>query len=192
MSVMALAYERHRVSLEEYHRMVGAGVFDPDARIELVEGELFERERGMNPAHASAITRTNRLLVTAFGARATVCCQTPVTLPYDSEPMPDFAIVRVDSRDYGDRHPCPEDVHVLIEIADSSRDFDRRKKLPLYARSGIVEAWLVDPVDDRLVAYREPGRTGYAFRLEVGRGESIAPVAFPDIVLAVETLLGPN
>ena len=188
---MALAYERHRVSLEEYHRMVGAGVFDPESRIELVEGELIEREGAMNPTHASAITRTNRLLVTRFGARATVCCQTPITLPYDSEPMPDFAIVRLDPRDYDDRHPGPDDAHLLIEIADSSRDFDRRKKVPLYARSGIPEAWLVDLVDEVVVVYRGPSGTGYNARFEVRRGESIAPVAFPDIALPVDALLGP-
>jgi Uma2 family endonuclease len=189
---MALAYERHHVSLEEYHRMVGAGVFEPDARIELLEGELIERTGPMNPPHSSAITRTIRLLVTRLGARATVCCQTPVTLLYDSEPLPDFALVAPDQSDYGDRHPGPNDIHLLIEVADSSRDLDQRKKIPLFARSGIREAWLVDLVDGLLVVYREPSEAGYGSKIELRRGDPVAPLDFPSEVFAVTALLGPG
>jgi Uma2 family endonuclease len=189
---MALAYERHRVTLDEYHRMVDAGVFEPDARIELIEGELIERRGAMKPPHASAITRTNRLLIQRLGDRATVCCQTPVTLRFDSEPMPDFAIVRPDASDFRHRHPGPEDVHVLIEVADSSRDFDRRRTMPLYARSGIAESWLVDLVDDLIVVYREPSDTGYASQTEFRRGDVFAPLAFADVALPVDAILGPS
>src|SRR5579862_3313387 len=191
MSDMAIEYERHRITVEEYHRMLDAEVFDPGRRIELVEGELLERVRPMNPPHASSVQRLNVLLVTTLGTKATVRCQLPVTLPPDSEPHPDFALARLDAHAYGDRHPNPDDLLLLIEVADSSRDLDRRQKIPLYARRGISEVWLVDLVDGVIVVHREPIGDWYGSIHTAKRGDFVSPLAFPDARFAVDDFAGP-
>ncbi len=186
---MAVTHVRHRIDVEEYHRMAEAGVFDPERRIELIEGELIETVAPMNEPHAVGLSKLNALLVRRLSGRATIRCQSPVTLSDDSEPQPDFAVVRLDPRDYIDRHPQPPDVHFLVEVADSSRAFDQRRKIPLYARTGVAETWLVDLVDDRILAYRDPGPDGYATTVSATRGESITPLAFRDERFDVNEIL---
>ena len=189
MAQMAATHVRHRVDVEEYHRMAEAGVFDPERRIELIEGELIETVAPMKEPHAVGLSRLMVLLVRCLAGRATIRCQSPVTLSDDSEPEPDFAVVRPEPRDYLERHPRPADAYLLIEVADSSRAFDQRRKIPLYGRCGVAETWLVDLVDDRIVAYRDPGPGGYATTVIATRGESLAPLAFRDERFDVSEIL---
>lgn len=188
---MAVAYDRHRITLEEYHRMVDAGVFTEESRIELIEGELLEPVSPIGMPHSASTVRINALLVREFGERALVRCQVPITLPNDSEPQPDFSVARYRQREYLDHHPYPEDLLLVIEVADSSRDFDRRRKIPLYGRCGVPEAWVVDVVERALYIYREPCDTGYAKIRTANAGEVIAPEAFPHARLAVDAMLPP-
>ena len=109
MSEMAVAYARHRISVDEYHRMAEAGVFDPDARIELIDGELIERLVPVKPPHAGTVALITRLLTLRLGERACVRCQLPVTITDSSEPEPDIAVVRFSPRRYLDSHPSAGD-----------------------------------------------------------------------------------
>jgi Uma2 family endonuclease len=188
---MAFAYERHKINVDEYHRMAQADIFPSDARIELIDGELIETVAPMDPPHGSGITVLNRTLVRRAGNRATVRCQLPVTLGDYSEPQPDFALVRNDERDYRDRHPGPRDILLLIEIADATRDDDRRIKIPLYGRFGITESWLVDLIDDCLIVFRDSSERGYESMTRFCRGETIVSLGLPDERFTIEEILPP-
>jgi Uma2 family endonuclease len=185
---MASVYERHRITLDEYHRMAEAGVFNPDARIELVEGELIEMAP-IYPPHASAVDRILYQFITRLRGRAWVRCQNPVTLPPDSEPQPDVVLARLDPRSFRDHHPGPDEILLAVEVAESTLELDRGIKIPLYARSGIREVWLVNLVDDEIIVYREPTEAWYHTVQTSTRCDSISPLAFPDVTFAVEDLL---
>ena len=190
MSDMATVFERHRITVDEYHRMGEAGVFDPDLRIELIDGELIKMPP-IYPPHASTVDRILYQFFTRLAGRARVRCQHPVTLPPHSEPQPDLVLARPDSRDYYDHHPAAQETLLAVEVADSTLKLDRRVKIPLYARSGVAEVWLVNLVDDELVSYREPSDAWYGSVRTYRRGDSISPLAFPDVAFAVEDLLPP-
>jgi Uma2 family endonuclease len=190
MSEMVLPYVRHRIRVEEYRRMAEA--FPSGARIELIDGDLIETVVPMNPPHASRVQKLTMALVGQLAGRAQIRCQLPVTLDDYSEPEPDCAVVRFDARDYFDDHPRVPDIFLLIEVADSSRDADRRMKVPLYGRCGVSETWLVDLVDDLVIVYRDPGDDGYGLVAPIRRGEVITPLAFPDCSVAVDAMLPPR
>ena len=112
----------------------------------------------------------------------------PIRLPPDGEPEPDFAAVR--DRAYGSALPVPDDVLLVIEGADSSRDYDRRVKLPLYAAAGIPEAWLVDLVAETVERYTQPHKGRYQQLTLAGRGQSLASTVLPAVILPVDDVLG--
>jgi Uma2 family endonuclease len=190
MSDMAIDYARHRITVDEYHRMDEAGVFPPDARIELIEGELVETLVTMKPPHASVVGSLTEMLVIALAGRALLRCQLPVTIGDASEPQPDFTIVRGPRSAYRTRHPGPDEVYCAIEVAESSRNFDVRRKAPLYAAYGIPETWVVDLVDGCVRVLREPRAWHYASASVATPGDVISLLAFPDIEVHVATLLG--
>lgn len=178
----------HRFTVEEYHQMAMAGVLAPDSRTELIEGEVVEMAP-IGSRHASVVKRLNRFFSTGVGGRAVVGVQDPVQLwPY-SEPQPDLALLVPRHDDYAIGHPGAGDVLLVVEVADSSGPFDRRHKLPLYARHGVPEVWLVDIPGRAVEMYRAPGAEGYGTVVSVGEGGTVAPLAFPDLVLEVSLLL---
>jgi Uma2 family endonuclease len=170
--------------------MAAAGILTEDDRVELLDGEVV----WMSPIgtrHAAAVKRCNRVFARRVAERVLLGIQDPVDLdPYD-EPQPDVALLRPSPDDYANRHPGPADILLLVEVADSSLGPDRRRKLPLYARAGVREAWLLDLEGDALEAYREPRDDGYALVRRYRRGERVAPEALPDVEVAVEDLLPP-
>ena len=142
MNDMALEYAQHRFNVDEYHRMDEAGVFAPEAHIELIDGQLVERLVSMKPPHASVVEGLYNLLHTAVAARALVRCQLPITLGKFSEPEPDFALVAGSRSLYKTRHPYADDILAIIEVADTSRDFDvRPKSAHLRGNSKFKETW---------------------------------------------------
>lgn len=188
MSDMASVYERHRITLDEYHRMAKAGVFDAQARIELIDGELIEMAP-IDPPHASTVDRILNQFAAHLAGRAWIRCQNPMTLRPASEPQPDLILARCGESGYSDHHPYAQDVLLAVEVSVSSLRFDRKIKVPLYARSGIRELWLVNLVENELVAYREPTDAWYASVNTYCRGDRISPSAFPDVNFAVTDLL---
>lgn len=185
---MALDLKRRRFTVQEYHQMAQAGILGEDDRVELIEGEIVE----MTPIgrrHASCVAR----LVHRFGRElrdaAVIWPQNPVRLGEDSEPEPDLALLRPRADFYASGHPGPEDVLLLVEVADSSADPDRRVKVPLYARSGIQEVWLVDLEQETVTIYRDPAPDGYRTAQVVRRGDELAPAAFPHVTLKAADLI---
>ena len=191
MSEMAIAYKTPRFTVEEYDRMVDAGIFDMHPRVELVHGELIEPMAPMNLPHQRVIIMLTGLIAPRLSGRADVSVQTPIRLNGNSEPEPDLAILKPEWVQTN-KKPGPQDIFWLIETAHSSRDFDRNVKMPLYASVGISEAWLIDLIDDVIVVYRDPRPDGYATTLTFTRGQTIAPLAFPDEHLPVSEMLPPR
>lgn len=173
-----------RLSVDAYHRMIDAGVFDEDDRVELIDGEL----RTMPPIksdHAGKSKRLNRLLTLGAGDDALVAVQDPLTLQPRSEPEPDLMLLRPRPDFYEGANPTPADTLLVIEICDSSVRYDREVKVPLYATHGVPEVWLVDLPHRCLEIYREPGPDGYRLMLRADAGEVITPVLLPDLRIPV-------
>ena len=123
---------RRRFTVAEYERMAEAGVFGPDERIELLDGEVVEMAP-IGPPHSSRVDRCNAYVGRAFGAGVIIRVQNPLHLSDLSMPEPDLTVLRHRDDFYGTRHPTVADVLLLIEVGDTSARFDRVVKLPLYA-----------------------------------------------------------
>jgi len=151
---------RHRLTVRDYHRLAEAAVLGEDDRVELLEGQLVDMSP-IGPRHALATDALTELLVLAVAGRAAVRVQNPIVLDDASEPQPDFALVRRPWDGYPGAHPGPNDIHLLIEVADSSLEFDRGAKLELYAHAGIREFWIVDLTTNTVIVHRSPRHGGY-------------------------------
>jgi Uma2 family endonuclease len=179
-----------RFTVEEYERMVEAGVFAPDDRIELIEGEILEMTPIGDP-HASTVDRLNMLMTRRAGDRAIVRVQGPVRFAgLRSRPQPDLALLTPRADYYRKQSPGADDILLLIEVMDTSGEYDRRRKTPLYARAGVAEVWLVDIPAGIVDVHREPSAAGYGSVRTVHRGETLGPLAFPDVTLRVDDVLG--
>jgi Uma2 family endonuclease len=169
--------------------MVRAGILKEDDRVELIEGEILEMVP-IGPRHAFSVDRLNQRLGELLGNRAAVRVQGPISLGPQSEPQPDLALLRPPVTRYREAHPGSDDLFLVVEVGESSVDDDKRRKLPLYARSGVREAWLVNLPAQTIEVYRAPTAEGYQDVRTVGRGQRFAPEAFPDLSLTVDDILG--
>jgi Uma2 family endonuclease len=184
------AVKRYRFTVDQYHRMGKAGIFHPECRVELVNGEIFEMSP-IDPWHAGVVNWLTHRFITGLGGRAIVPVQNPTTVDPRSEPQPDLMLVKPREDFYRTAHPIPEDALLVIEVANTSLPHDRRRKLPLYARTGVAEVWIVNRRADAVDIFRDPSPAGYRDQLRRGRGEHVAPLAFPDLRLSVDDILGP-
>jgi Uma2 family endonuclease len=146
-------YTRYHWDVASFHKL-GAGILGEEARVELIDGELVQMAP-IGSLHAGKLERLRRLLERAVGNAVLVFSQNPVVLGKDSEPQPDIAVLRPRADGYETAHPRPEDILLLIEVADSSVQYDREIKIPLYARHGIPEVWLLDLQEKRLEVCHE-------------------------------------
>ena len=177
----ALEYpRRHAVSVEEYMRMGEAAVFAPDARLELIEGQIIEMAP-IGDAHASIVAILTRLFVRQAGDAGFVWVQNPVIVGKRSMPRPDLALLKAREDDYSTRHPAVDDVLLAVEVSDSTLAFDVGTKVPLYARCGVAEAWIVDVNGAAIVVHRKPGAKGYASVSTVSGDEQVECVALPQV-----------
>jgi Uma2 family endonuclease len=180
---------RRRFTTAEYHAMAEAGVLAEDERVELITGEIV-RMMPIGAQHAGCVRGLNRKLSRGLGDRALIAVQDPIVLDDASEPQPDIAVLRFREDNYRSLHPKPADVLLIIEVADTSADYDRNVKLPLYAQAGIPEAWLVRLREACIEVHRNPAPTGYQEMRTLHVGDSVSPLAFPDLELTVAAILG--
>ncbi|HLT47219.1 MAG TPA: Uma2 family endonuclease [Rubricoccaceae bacterium] len=178
-------------TVDEYYAMARAGILGPEDRVELIEGRIV----AMSPIghrHASSVSRLTRFFVRHADAFAVVWIQSPVRLSTRTEPEPDLALL-VPKDAYAARHPRPEEVLLLIEVADTTLAYDRDTKLPLYAREGVREVWIVALPEERVHVYRRPTPEGYAEHAVFERGAALRAGALPEDVppLPIEVALGP-
>lgn len=151
---------RHRITVDEYYRMAEVGLLAPDARVELIEGEIIDMPP-IGSRHGGTVTQLHHLLVQAVATRASVRVQQPVRLGKSSEPQPDLALVKPRADYYKSRHPTAADTLLIVEVSDTTFRYDRQIKVPLYARHGIPEVWIVDIKGRQMHFFRSPGADGY-------------------------------
>jgi len=175
-------------STDEFHRMVGAGILAEDDRVELIEGEIV-RISPIGSRHAACVDRLTALFTRRLGRRAIVRVQSPVVLGRRSEPQPDLAILKPRGDYYADKHPGASDVLLIVEVIESSGEFDRASKVPLYARAGILEVWLVDLPGEAIETYRQPTLRSYRAKVHVVRSRRVSPAAFPRMALRVSEIV---
>lgn len=174
-----------KLSVNEYRLMGQVGILHEDDRVELIEGEIITMSP-IGPLHSGIANLLIELLGYPTQGRAIATVQNPVYLGPRSEPQPDFALLRFRSDRYKTRLPEAADVLLLVEIADSSAQYDREVKLPLYARHGIPEYWIINVPERRIEMYAEPDAAGACYRQSrlVSEG-GLAPLCFPDIKLEI-------
>jgi Uma2 family endonuclease len=172
-----------KFTADEYERLVELGVFGEDERLELIDGDIVEMAP-IGHRHGACASRLNMLFVEGLRRRAFVWNNGPARLAIDSVPEPDLALLR--PRSYQTGAPRPDDVLLIVEVAESSLRYDRTVKLRLYARAGIAEYWIVDVAGGAIESYLSPEGETYRERRRRGRGESLAPAAFPDVVVSVD------
>lgn len=176
---MATLLTRRRFTIRDYYRMAEAGLFGEDDRVELIEGDIVEMTP-IGSRHAGTVTYLHRTLSLRLGDRALVSAQNPIQFPeLRSEPQPDLAVLRPRADFYRGSHPESRDILLVIEVADTSILPDRRVKVPLYAKAGIREVWLVDLSDDCVEVYGDPVSGRYRETRVLRRGDSVPMTAFP-------------
>jgi Uma2 family endonuclease len=168
--------------------MADGGVFTEDDRVELLEGEVVEMAP-IGSRHAGCVNRLNMFFAKRLEGHTIAAVQNPVLLSEHSEPQPDFALLRPRPDAYAGSHPGPEDVVLLVEVADTTAAWDRRHKLPLYAAAGVPEVWLIDLTAEVVEVCRRPEGAAYREVRVALPAEHIAPEAFPEVSLPVRDLL---
>lgn len=178
---------------EEFEALGKLGVFHPEERLELIEGEIIEKMT-QNSSHTTAIVLLMKVLISLFAAGFHLRIQSPLNLGTNSQPEPDVAVVMGDERQYAQAHPTTADL--VIEVADSSLAYDRTKKAGIYARAGISEYWILNLVDRVLEVHRQPGvmtghPLGHSYHniTTYRETESVMPLAMPAQSLAVADIL---
>ena len=187
--MIAPAIPRKRFTADEYEQIVAAGVIAEDDRLELLEGEIVEMSP-LGPQHSACVVRLTSLLYKYESSRVMIRVQDPIRLGDYSQPQPDISVVQRRPDYYGEGHPEPEDILLLIEVAESSLSYDRDVKLPLYARAGILEVWLVALLPQVVEVYRSPSETGYREMQQLRRGDTLTAINLPELSLTVESILG--
>ena len=186
---MSRQLAKHWISVDEYERMGRAGIFGNDARLELLEGEIYEMPPIGSP-HAACVKYLSALLNRLFNGKLIVSTQDPIRLDDFSEPQPDIALLRWRDDFYRHAHPTPADVLLVIEVADSTVESDRSYKVPLYAKAGIPEAWLVNLPDEAIELYAEPADGAYQINRNFGRGEEVQSHGLSDLRVNAADVLG--
>jgi len=166
-----------------------AGVFSEDDRVELIEGEILKMSP-IGSRHAASVKRLNRQLNRLLGDRAIVSIQDPILVNDFSEPEPDVAILRRRDDFYAQSHPSATDALLIIEIADTSVEFDHDIKLPAYARSAVPEVWIVNLPAETVAVHVDLANGVYRSVSTYRRGDSITPLHFPDLSIEVVSILG--
>lgn len=186
---MSVQYQKRYFSVDDYYRMADAGLFPIGTRTELIEGEVIEM-CPIGNRHAGCVLRLNTLLGRKVGASALVSVQNPVRLNDFSEPQPDIALLKPRDDFYSSAHPTPADVLLIIEVADSSVEFDRRIKLPLYARAGIAETWVMVLPKGTIEVHSQPVNGKYQKVQRLKRGRRLVSPTIAGLDFKVDDLLG--
>ena len=180
---------QHKLDVDDYYRMAGAGILGEDDRVELIDGRIIDMAP-IGQGHVASVNGLTRALVIGCGEKAIVSVQNPARLDRLNVPRPDFAVFRPRADFYAaGEPPGPADVLLLVEVADSSLRYDRTVKLPLYARAGIAEVWIVDLKRRVLHAHRRPTDGEYAEITTHHPGDHLALAAAPDITVRLDLAL---
>ncbi|HEX8921320.1 MAG TPA: Uma2 family endonuclease [Pyrinomonadaceae bacterium] len=186
---MSRQLAKYWISVDEYERMGRAGVFKKDARLELIEGAIYEMPPIGSP-HAACVTILHQLLTLKYAGKLIVISQNPIRLNDFSEPQPDVALLRWRDDYYRNSHPTPDDVLLVIEVADSTVETDRSYKVPLYAKAGIAEVWLVNLPEEQVELFASPVDGSYKIAATFKRGDTARSQTIEDLAIDVSDILG--
>lgn len=169
--------KKRLLSVDEYHKMAEVGILAEDDRVELINGEII-RMSPINSSHTSCVKRLNALLFEKLGRKVVISVQDPITLGSYSEPEPDLAVLKASDDFYARQHPRPEDVHLVIEVSDSTLSVDQGLKLSLYAEAGIPEYWIINLPEQQVEVYQHPKGKQYGLRRICTAGDvlSLPPI----------------
>jgi Uma2 family endonuclease len=189
VEVATPTYTRYKFTVEEYGRMGEAGVFSPDVRVELIEGEIVNMSP-IGERHAAAVDLVADIARERLGRNVIVRVQNPIRLDDHSEPQPDISILKRRDDFYKHAHPRPEDILLVIEVSDSTLEYDRRVKVPLYARAGIPEVWIVSLADERVEVFADPSGGAYQTTATLSRGEEVQSRTLAALRFGVSEIFG--
>ena len=186
---MSVQVSRRSFTVAEYRRMVEAGILSEADRVELIDGEVFEMSPIGEP-HAACVDVLNELIRDRLGHSVIVRVQGPVQLDDFSEPQPDVSILKRRDDFYRTAHPRPEDIILVIEVSDTTLEYDRQIKVPLYARAGVPEVWVVNVSDERIETYANPAGGAYQTVNSHGRGDELQSAAVASLRVTAAEVLG--
>jgi hypothetical protein len=186
---MSVRIAQRPFTVDEYHRMAEVGILSPEDRVELVLGKIMMMSP-IGSRHAACIRRLTTMLSTHTGNRAIVSVQNPLRLDNVSEPQPDIALLRPRADFYASGHPTPADTLLIIEVADTSLEYDRNEKLSVYSRSEIVEVWVVDLTANIIHRFSEPRSGAYRHVAQARRGDELTIACLNDVAVAASSILG--
>jgi Uma2 family endonuclease len=184
---MSVQIARRHFNVAEYYRMMEAGILSESDHVELIDGEVIEMSP-IGSRHAACVDRLNKFFNKLD--EIIVRVQNPIRLDDFSEPQPDVTLLRMRADFYAQGHPIPSDVLLVVEVADSSTEFDRVVKLPLYAESLIPEFWLVNLPDEKIEVFSQPSNGAYQKSHGLKRGDNLASITIPGLSLTVDAILG--
>lgn len=185
---MTVSVQTHRFTVEDFHRMVGAGILKAEDRVELVEGELVEMTP-IGPDHAVTVLRLNTTFSARAGSRALVNVRNPLRLGPQIEVYPDIVLLRPPIEQYAGIIPGPRHVFLVIEVSDTALEYDRGRKLALYARASIPEVWIVDLEHAQIEVFTNPSPEGYGNAEAFRRGSHIDAASLPGLAVSVNEIL---
>ncbi len=181
--------QNHAFTVGEYYRMAEENILTEEDRVELIAGQIV----AMSPIgsrHAACVDRLNGLFHRQLQQAFIVRVQSPIALDAYSAPEPDLVLLRPRADFYAAAHPSAVDVLLAVEVADTSADYDREVKLPLYAQAGLPEAWLIDLQKGRIEVCARPQGGAYQQRVEVTAAATLVSPTIPQLVLVAADLLG--
>ncbi len=178
---------RHRITVDEYYRMAEVGLLDPEARVELIDGEIIDMPP-IGDAHMATVDRMNELLFQSVGQRAIVRCQGALQLGDYSAPQPDFTLLERREDFYATRRAQAFDTLLMIEVSDSTLKYDTGRKMALYARHEVPELWVVDIPNARMHRFRRPAGEGYLERSILEAPDSLAIERLPGVTVDLSTI----
>jgi Uma2 family endonuclease len=186
---MALPQPRHKFTVDDYHRMAESGILTRDSRVELLDGQILDKSP-LGRAHQACLDRLVELCFAALMRQVIIRAQGSVRLSDLSEPQPDLAILRRRSDFYRNADAGPDDVLLIVEVADTSLRHDLEVKGPLYAQAGVPEYWVVDLSGGAIIVNRDPAPGGYETTFRVRGGETVSPAALHELSVSADQVLG--
>ena len=186
ISIPVIRRKKFRVA--EFHEMMKAGFLLEDSTTEIIEGELIDK-MGIGSRHAGTVNKLSRIMTVRIGEKAVVAIQNPVYLNEWNEPLPDISILKPREDFYTESNPTPEDVLLVVEVSDSTVEYDREVKKTLYAQAGIIEFWLVNLKQKVVEVHTQPENESYRQTRLFGQGEVLQPENLTDLKINVEEIL---
>ena len=189
MSIALASLPHRKFSVEDYHRFIDLGIFKPEERIELWEGEFVEMSP-IGKRHAGCVDSLSEMLKDFLNRQAIVRTQNPIVLNDFSEPQPDVCLLKRRDDFYRTVSATAKDVLLAMEVSDTTIKYDRDVKFPRYAENGIQESWLIDLENDRIEIHTQPTKNGYKLVKILHRGDIAESTVFEEIKIAVDDILG--